>query len=918
MKYTNKIASLLVSTALGSGMLAEAAHAQTSPTSPSAAGRATQLEDVVVTATRQTSSANRVALSIAAVTQKTLDEQGIKSVSDLQRTVPALTVSGVTAGVATFALRGIVGTGATAATTGVYLDDIPLQKRSTQGVSQNNGTPAPPLFDLDRVEVLRGPQGTLFGGSSEGGTIRFITPLPSLTTYSVSARTEASSTEYGSPSYEGGIAAGGPLVKDKLGFRVSGYGRKNGGYIDQVNPYNPDQVRFKDANWSKINSYRLALMWQPLTDLKINLSYFTTSTEAGDVSSAYHLPVNRTLTTPSYCITQQPSTAVYSTSTSIQPNVCTGGANQYVRPSQTYGPFNFKPFQVLSNNSTMTNNPASTRFSAPSLSIDYALPFVDIKSITSEVNDQENSINWEQQQVAAVSGFTDKSGNYYAPGSTVLFANGAPNYTAGSVLFRPFPDYAGAFKSRNRRQGWTQEIRLSSTGDPKPLSWVAGVYYSDFRTHTFYQLPEDINQISQLLYNIPAIQRYSQKVALPAGQTCASLNLPANQPFLNSGGACYVGLPPEAGNVTTERDQRLTERELAGFGEINYWILPKLKLNLGVRYSAIDLDYQQVFDGPASGWNIPTVANTGVTTGQNKSRPLTPKFGVEYDIADREMVYFTAAKGFRAGGVNVPLPVAICGQGLALVGLTVADAPTTYNSDSVWSYEVGGKFRLADRFQLNASAFRIDWSDVQLAVTVPGCGPNFIQNAGQARSQGVDVQFQGRLLDSLTVDMAFGYDDAKFTTTATGPKPANGAPATPVVNAGDALPVPPISFSLGAIYHFNALKLPMYLRGDWQFTSAYHGSYGPGVSSFTPDSRQLPSTSLFNARWGITLNRQIDVNAFVSNLFNSTDALALAGGRSGCTPNTDPSCAVFTTFTPFISKTTFRPRTVGLQFNYRY
>jgi outer membrane receptor protein involved in Fe transport len=191
-------------------------------------------------------------------------------------------------------------------------------------------------------------------------------------------------------------------------------------------------------------------------------------------------------------------------------------------------------------------------------------------------------------------------------------------------------------------------------------------------------------------------------------------------------------------------------------------------------------------------------------------------------------------------------------------------------------------------------------------------------NAGKARSQGADLQFQGRFLDNLTVDLAVGYDDAKFVTTATGPLPANGSPATPVVHAGDEIPVPPLSVSLGATYRFDAFTLPMYLRGDWQYSSAYFGSYGPGVSSFTPDSRNLPSTSLVNARWGITVNKQIDVSAFVYNLLDSTDSLALAGGRSGCTPNTDPSCAVFTTFSPFISKTTFRPRTVGFQVNYRY
>ena len=240
------IAGLFVTTALGSILSAESAFA--APAQQAVPSTDAQLlGDVVVTATRQADTVNRVPLSISAVTQKSLDQQGIKNVNDLQRSVPALTVSGIEAGVATFSIRGIVQSGPVTATTGVYLDDIPLQKRATTGVQQNNGTPSPPLFDLERIEVLRGPQGTLYGGSSEGGTIRFIEPAPSLVRYSAQARVEVSSTQYGDPSYEGGVAVGGPIVQDKLGFRATVYDRHTGGYIDLVNPYT-NQVQFKNAN----------------------------------------------------------------------------------------------------------------------------------------------------------------------------------------------------------------------------------------------------------------------------------------------------------------------------------------------------------------------------------------------------------------------------------------------------------------------------------------------------------------------------------------------------------------------------------------------------------------------------------------------------------------------------------------------
>ena len=94
----------------------------------------------------------------------------------------------------------------------------------------------PFTFDLDRVEVLRGPQGTLLGEGTEGGAVRFITNQPSLTLFSGLARTEFAMTAQGDPSYEVGAAVGGPMIR-VLGFRVSGWYRSEGGYVDRVDPF---------------------------------------------------------------------------------------------------------------------------------------------------------------------------------------------------------------------------------------------------------------------------------------------------------------------------------------------------------------------------------------------------------------------------------------------------------------------------------------------------------------------------------------------------------------------------------------------------------------------------------------------------------------------------------------------------------
>src|SRR5581483_10068677 len=133
----------------------------------------------------------------------------------------------------TLSIRGIVGaTGA--ATTSVYLDDVNLTKRANGGVAQNNGVVTPILYDLARVEVLKGPQGTLYGGSSEGGTLRFITPEPGLTSFSGYVKGEVNTIHDGSPGGELGAAVGGPLIQDTLGFRFSAWGRRIGGWVDHV------------------------------------------------------------------------------------------------------------------------------------------------------------------------------------------------------------------------------------------------------------------------------------------------------------------------------------------------------------------------------------------------------------------------------------------------------------------------------------------------------------------------------------------------------------------------------------------------------------------------------------------------------------------------------------------------------------
>jgi len=228
----------LLSTAILFGLGgSDVALAQTTTEAPSH-GQA--IEEVVVTATRRVENVQKVPLSISAFSDVKMDVLGVKNFAQLAKFTPGVTYDPDTNNVY---IRGIDST-AGSGTTGIYIDDTPIQVRNL-GFSSNNTLPS--VFDLQRVEVLRGPQGTLFGAGSEGGTVRYIMTQPSLTDYSGIARSELEFTQDGQPSYEEGAAFGGPVVDDVLGFRVSGWYRRDGGWIDQVN-YRTGLTTVPDAN----------------------------------------------------------------------------------------------------------------------------------------------------------------------------------------------------------------------------------------------------------------------------------------------------------------------------------------------------------------------------------------------------------------------------------------------------------------------------------------------------------------------------------------------------------------------------------------------------------------------------------------------------------------------------------------------
>src|SRR5215469_12130691 len=186
-----------LSVGIGAALLALAvgeAAAQSQPVVTATTGQS-QLQEVIVTATKRAEPLSKVPQSIGTLDQQQMDVSGVKNFADVAALTPGVDFSTFAfsgGSQTTIAIRGISESLNTEPTAGVYIDDTPVTARNSQNALFGN--PYPLVFDLDRVEVLRGPQGTLFGAGSEAGTVRFITPEPSLTKYSTYMRGELSDT----------------------------------------------------------------------------------------------------------------------------------------------------------------------------------------------------------------------------------------------------------------------------------------------------------------------------------------------------------------------------------------------------------------------------------------------------------------------------------------------------------------------------------------------------------------------------------------------------------------------------------------------------------------------------------------------------------------------------------------------------
>ncbi|MCE3263921.1 MAG: TonB-dependent receptor [Pseudoduganella sp.] len=243
-----------------------------------------KIEVVTVTAQKRKEDPNKVAMSISAISGGALQAQQVDDFTDLTRAVPNISFTAATGnggagpGTSNIEIRGI-SSAAGQATVGIYLGDVSL----TVGNLYTMGTVEPKFFDIDRVEVLRGPQATLYGASSMGGTIKFVPNEPDLKEREVTAYAEAASTRGGSPSFSTHVVGNFPLVADQLALRIGVQAQRAGGFIDQVD--GDGKVLASDINKINDQEVRVALKWTPQRDLTITPSLYYQRVDAKDIAA---------------------------------------------------------------------------------------------------------------------------------------------------------------------------------------------------------------------------------------------------------------------------------------------------------------------------------------------------------------------------------------------------------------------------------------------------------------------------------------------------------------------------------------------------------------------------------------------------------------------------------------------------------
>lgn len=334
-------------------------------------------------------------------------------------------------------------------------------------------------------------------------------------------------------------------------------------------------------------------------------------------------------------------------------------------------------------------------------------------------------------------------------------------------------------------------------------------------------------------------------------------------------------------NIFSQRLRTQVE-ETAVFGEVRYDLTQRLHVTLGARWFDNTVDFVGDQDGIA--------VSPDSFAGTQGESDINPKYQIEYDVSDDFLLYANAAKGFRIGGVN-SFSNLLCAPDLAALGLTAGEVQS-FNSDSLWSYEVGAKTTWADRrLTLNGAAYSIDWSGLQQLVPLSSCGFNLTLNAGSAEIRGFELEGRWRVNDTLTLSAGLGYADSEVTS-------AGGFEAS-IPTGVPVQQVPDWTYTAALDYDFEIGRLPGYLHVEYS-----HVGESTSANNDSVNRRLRPSYDITNVRAGVEVGSWA-LAAFADNVFDEHANLSDV-----------PPLAIELPGRPRIA--TNRPLTVGVETRVRF
>lgn len=735
------------------------------------------LQEITVTATKTGAVGVQSApFTIQAIGEEALTQGQMQGFDDYAKLVPGLASLNKGPDQTQIMIRGIsAGRVSHAepqnqATSGLYIDEMP--------VADNAFNPDLDLFDVNRIEVLKGPQGTLYGAGAMSGAIRVITNEVDLTANHGATSLSGASVDHGGADYSAHAMTNVPLIPDTLGLRASAYYDHEGGYIDNV--YNGA----KDYNDYSTSGGRLKGLWKidDQSNVRVNVLYQKLVAEGR----------------PQMFMPGDPAVTA-----------AMGPAESF-SVTRDYQTVKFVP------------DPFDDKFLLANLLVDHDFGGgLKLVSSTSYLNRQFDNLLDDTYRTRLHFGPVE------VDGVTPLDSPFVNDSTVNDIA---------------------QEVRLAQRLD-SGLSWVGGVYYERHDVH------------------------FVQSVITP-GLDALSIS---------------YGLPPASGfgaqpNSEFDGNENDRQQQFAGFGEVTVPLASQWDFIAGLRWFHYKQDSTLRYAG---------IANDGVTAKDSTTSQSgnTPKAQITYRPSHDATVYLEAAKGFRLGGVTEPIPTAgvfgtNCGKDLAAVGLS--SIPNTFQSDHLWSFELGAKTSWLDhRLIANVAVFDIEWSNIQTNVFLP-CGFITVVNAGKVRSRGVEGELSWAVGGGLTLSASAAYTDATLV----------DKTLQFTAQEGDRVPnVPKFNGDAVAEYRrpFGTASRALFARASVSYVSDSYTEFQSLVTA-----KEVPASASVDGSIGL------DVNNWEFSLFgkNLANRLIVTG------VDTDRNVPTTYSVAP--------PRTVGLEARFKY